>query len=110
NGRLLIFDPGQLCRSKIPRRIQQMLQTPLLAYSSKSLVPVWHGTAVTPNDAAPQDTPFLVNHHKSMHLIGNSDRSYVSRVISTHRMRLTDSLLHILPPCFRTLLRPTRLF
>src|ERR1700743_502790 len=86
-----------------------MGQTLSLSDRRKGTIPIWHRPAVTPDDAVPQYPLITIHQHQSMHLVGNANSSYILRIIPSGSMRFPDSLLYMLPPHLRTLLRPTRL-
>src|SRR5882757_1077333 len=83
-----------------------MGQALFLPDSGKCLISIRNSPAVTPDNAIPQYTLVLIHQHQAMHLVSNADGSYILRIIGPGGMGLPDSLLYVVPPGIRILLRP----
>ena len=85
--RLVFFHPFQFGCRKIARRVQEMGKAFLSPNVMKSLVAVWHGPRVTPDNGRAQNILLPVNAYETVHLIRNSNSQ---NVISLHSRVVHD--------------------
>ena len=86
-----------------------MAKALFMAESIECGAAVRHGTAVAPYDGVAQRLQIFVDAYKTMHLIGKTDGGDVLRINMGFCHNRSCSLLEILPPAVRVLLRPSRM-
>ena len=70
---LILLDPCQLGSREVAWGVEQMAQALVCAQLPESLLTVWHGARVTPDDGRSERLEILVDTHQAVHLIGDAD-------------------------------------
>ena len=106
---LMFLHPCQLGGGEVAGRVEQVLQTVLLAQVVEGPFAIGNGTRVAPDDGGAQSLLLLVDTHQSVHLIGDTDGLDVVSCGTCLLHNLSDAQFGVGPPHLGVLLGPTGL-